>query len=172
MTTRLEGETQTWEQRLQQLLPLFGHRNWIVVADSAYPAQSNPGIETIFTGEDHLRLLGKVLYAVAAQPHVRANVYIDAELMHVPEKDAPGVTELRGEIESLVGQKARSLDHEQIIARLDESAKLFNIVILKSTLAIPYTSVFLQLDCGYWNQDAEERLRNAIANKPAATSGS
>jgi hypothetical protein len=92
--------------------------------------------------------------------------------MHVPEKDAPGVTELRGEIESLVGQKARSLDHEQIIARLDESAKLFNIVILKSTLAIPYTSVFLQLDCGYWNQDAEERLRNAIANKPAATSGS
>jgi hypothetical protein len=158
---------QTWEQRLQRLLPLFGHRNWIVVADSAYPAQSNSGIETISTGEDHLRLLGKVLYSVAAQPHVRANIYLDEELARVPEQDAPGVTELRNEIANLVGLKARVLAHEQIIAKLDESAKLFNILILKSTLAIPYTSVFLQLDCGYWNQDAEERLRKSLATTTA-----
>lgn len=171
MTAGLENESQTWEQRLRSLLPLFGHRNWIVVADSAYPAQSNPGIETIATGEDHLRLLGRVLYSVAAQPHVRANVYIDAELAQVPEKDAPGVTEIRGEIESLVGRNARVLEHEQIISKLDASARLFNIVIFKSTLAIPYTSVFLELDCGYWNPDAEKRLRNSIADQTATASG-
>jgi hypothetical protein len=168
--TRLECETQTWEQRLRSLLSLFGHRNWIVVADSAYPAQSNAGIETISTGEDHLRLLGKVLYSVAAQPHIRANIYVDAELAHVPEMDAPGVTELRGDIERLVGRKARVLEHEQMIAKLDESAKLFNIVILKSTLAIPYTSVFLELDCGYWNPDAETRLRKSIGDSTAVSS--
>ena len=28
-----------WEARLDELLPQFGHRNWFVVADSAYPAQ-------------------------------------------------------------------------------------------------------------------------------------
>jgi hypothetical protein len=33
-----------WKQQLKDLLPLFGHRNWIVVADSAYPAQSRSGI--------------------------------------------------------------------------------------------------------------------------------
>jgi hypothetical protein len=168
--TRLECETQTWEQRLRSLLSLFGHRNWIVVADSAYPAQSNAGIETISTGEDHLRLLGKVLYSVAAQPHIRANIYVDAELAHVPEMDAPGVTELRGDIERLVGRKARVLEHEQMIAKLDESAKLFNIVILKSTLAIPYTSVFLELDCGYWNPDAETRLRKSIGDSTVVSS--
>jgi L-fucose mutarotase/ribose pyranase (RbsD/FucU family) len=171
VTARLESDTQTWEQRLLRVLPLLGHRNWIVVADSAYPAQSNPGIETIYTGEDHLRLLGKVLHSVAAQPHVRANIYMDAELAHVPEHDAPGVTELRREIEHLVGQSARLQGHEQIIAKLDESAKLFNIVILKSTLAIPYTSVFLELDCGYWNPDAEKRLRESLAEtNPVASS--
>jgi hypothetical protein len=170
VTTRLEGEAETWEQRLQRLLPRFGHRNWIVVADSAYPAQSNPGIETISTGEDHLRLLGKALESIAAQPHVRANVYLDAELTHVQEKDAAGVTELRGDIECLVGRTARVLEHEQIIAKLDESAKVFNIVILKSTLAIPYTSVFLELDCGYWSPDAETRLRKSIADSTAAIS--
>jgi len=171
LTLRIESETQTWEQRLQRLLPLYGHRNWIVIADSAYPAQSNPGIETISTGEDHLRLLGKVLYSVAAQPHVRANIYMDAELAQVPEKDAPGVTELRGEIANLVARKARVIEHDQIIAKLDESARLFNIVILKSTLAIPYTSVFLELDCGYWNPDAEKRLRESLATTTATAPG-
>jgi D-ribose pyranose/furanose isomerase RbsD len=170
VTTRLEGETETWEQRLQRLLPRFGHRNWIVVADSAYPAQSNPGIETISTGEDHLRLLGKVLESIAAQSHVRANVYLDTELAHVQEKDAAGVTELCGQIRRVVGGKLNVLEHEQIIAKLDQSAKLFNIVILKSTLAIPYTSVFLELDCGYWNPDAETRLRKSIADSTAAIS--
>jgi len=171
VTARLEREEQTWEQRLRHLLPLFGHRNWIVVADSAYPAQSNPGIETIYTGEDHVRLLGKVIDSIAAQTHVRGNVYIDAELKQVTEKDAAGVTEVRSAMERVVGRNARVLEHERIIAKLDESAKLFNVVILKSTLTIPYTSVFVELDCGYWNADAEKRLRESIADTTAATSG-
>ena len=164
MTNHPEHETGSWEERLGRLLPLLGHRNWIVVADSAYPAQSHQGIETISTGEDHLRLLGKVLDSIAAQNHLRANVYLDAELAHVPEEDAPGVSELRIELDRLLGPHAHVLEHEQIIARLDESARLFKIVALKSTGVIPYTSVFLQLECGYWNEDAEKRLRNSLRN--------
>ena len=30
-------------------------------------------------------------------------------------------------------------------------------------MTIPYTSVFFELDCGYWNAGAEQRLREAIA---------
>jgi hypothetical protein len=44
-------------------------------------------------------------------------------------------------------------------------------VILKSTLAIPYASVFLELGCGYWNGDAEKRLRNALADTTAVAAG-
>src|SRR5919202_365318 len=29
-----------WKQELAERIPLYGHRNWIVVADSAYPAQA------------------------------------------------------------------------------------------------------------------------------------
>jgi hypothetical protein len=171
VTSRPGNESATWEQRLHQLLPQYGHRNWIVVADSAYPSQSNPGIETIATGEDHLPLLERALKLIAGQHHIRADVYLDSELTHVSEQDAPGVTELRGGIESLVGQRARTLYHEKIIARLDESAKLFDILILKSTLTIPYSSVFLELDCGYWSADAEKRLRVSIASKTTAALG-
>ncbi len=152
-----------WESRLQACLPLFGHRNWIVVADSAYPAQSKPGIETIATGADQLQVVATVFAAIAACSHIRAKVYIDRELAFVSNSDAPGVADYRTELEKLLnGATALQLPHEQIIYSLDQSAEVFRILILKTTLAIPYTSVFFELDCGYWNAEAEARLRAAI----------
>lgn len=162
MNTRSGRGFESWETSLTRMMPVFGHRNWIVVADAAYPAQSNPGIETVFTGSDHAEVLGKVLAAMAASSHVRANIYLDAELQLVKEEDAPGVSAVRREIaQHLAGKNMRSLAHEQIIIRLDEAGKLFRILIFKSTLRIPYTSVFLELDCGYWSEGAEKRLRSA-----------
>jgi hypothetical protein len=69
----------------------------------------------------------------------------------------------------LAGKNTRELTHEEIIARLDRAGKLFRILILKSTLAIPYSSVFLELDCGYWSEEAEERLRRVQPDKTATS---
>ena len=166
MNTNPDREFESWKARLARMMPLLGHRNWIVVADAAYPAQSNPGIETLFTGGDHAEVLGSVLAAIAASSHVRANIYLDAELQLVTEEDAPGVSAVRRQITGhLPAENTRSLAHEQIITRLDEAGKLFRILIFKSTLRIPYTSVFLELDCGYWSEDAEKRLRSAQPNQ-------
>jgi hypothetical protein len=122
----------------------------------------------VFTGGDHTEVLRKVLDAIGASIHVRTNVYIDAELKQVAEEDAPGVTALRKElIRLLAGKNTRELAHEEIIARLDRAGNLFRILILKSTLAIPYSSVFLELDCGYWSEEAEERLRGVKATETA-----
>jgi L-fucose mutarotase/ribose pyranase (RbsD/FucU family) len=158
-----------WERRLSCALPLFGHRNWIVVADAAYPAQSSAGIETICTCADQVHVLRGVIDAIAAATHIRANVYLDYELPFVPELDAPGVASYRRELELLMANSVvNRLPHEQIIARLDQSAQVFRILILKTELTIPYTSVFFELDCGYWGQEAEERLRDAIAQSNAS----
>jgi hypothetical protein len=162
-----------WEQVLDHALPNFGHRNWIVIADSAYPAHSNPGIETVATGADHIQVLSKVLAALATQKHVRPTLYADRELAAVAETDAPGVSEFRGNLHRLsASRNLHELPHEQIIALLDEAASLFRILILKTTLCIPYTSVFINLDCGYWTADAEARLRVSLAasGSPASKS--
>jgi hypothetical protein len=37
------------------------------------------------------------------------------------------------------------------------------VLVLKTRLTIPYTSVFIRLECGYWSADAEKRLRAAMA---------
>ena len=57
----------------------------------------------------------------------------------------------------------RSVPHEELIAKLDGAAKMFRILILKTDMTLPYTSVFVQLDCGYWISDAEKRLRDRIS---------
>ncbi|MGH9604268.1 MAG: RbsD/FucU domain-containing protein [Terracidiphilus sp.] len=152
-----------WEQHLKSTLQLFGHRNWIVVADSAYPAQSKPGIETMVAGGDQIDVLRKVREAIAASSHVRANVYADLEMAFVDESDAPGIGEYKTQLSAaLKGARLSYVPHEEIIAKLDRAAQVFRILIVKTAMAIPYTSVFFELDCGYWSAEAEARLRLAM----------
>lgn len=163
MSNVTASATADWEAKLAALLPLFGHRNWVVVADSAYPAQSKPGIETLVTGADQVHVLRKVIDVIAASNHIRANVYLDNELEFIPERDAPGVANYRHELGALLADSTPfRLPHDRIIAKLDQSAQVFRILIIKTDLIIPYTSVFFELDCGYWNDDAEQRLRETI----------
>jgi D-ribose pyranose/furanose isomerase RbsD len=156
--------TSDWKTQLSDILPLFGHRNWIVVADSAYPAQSKPGIVTIVSGAEQLHVVQHVLDAVTACSHVRANVYADRELAFVPEIDAPGIEDYRKQLDAILhGTRVEYIPHDKIIAKLDQSAQVFSILLIKTEMTIPYTSVFFELDCGYWNADAEQRLRQLIA---------
>ena len=153
-----------WKLRLTELLPLYGHRNWIVVADSAYPVQSNPGIETIVAGGDHLSVVKHVFSSIAESKHVRANVFADREIEFVSISDAPAVLDFSRKLGAVLqGSGISYLPHEQIIQKLDESAKLFRVLIIKTDMTVPYTSVFFELDCGYWSTDAEQRLRKAIS---------
>ncbi|MGH9589227.1 MAG: RbsD/FucU domain-containing protein [Terracidiphilus sp.] len=151
-----------WERRLAELLPLYGHRNWIVVADSAYPAQSRPGIETIFAGGDQVEAVTKVFNAITESTHLRANIYVDEELASVAEHAAAGVLDYRGQLQRTLGPGVHRLPHEQIIAKLDQAAQLVRILIVKTSMTIPYTTVFFELDCGYWNAENEQRLRNSM----------
>ena len=52
--------TKDWEQVLSQQIKLLGHRNWIVVADAAYPLQSKNGITTLESNIDHFKTIEKV----------------------------------------------------------------------------------------------------------------
>lgn len=165
--TMLTGCASTsWEQNLHQQLSVMGHRNFVVIADSAYPHQSNPGIQTICTGDNHPEVIRKVLAAIDATAHVKPVVYVDTELQHVAESDACGVTAYRDNLRQLLNNKrTQQIPHERIIEKLDQAAGLFTVLILKTNMVLPYTSVFIELDCGYWNDTAERSLREAMASQ-------
>ena len=163
MSTSSNLARPNWQSTLRRELPLLGHRNWIVIADSAYPLQTAPGIETIYADADQVKVVETVLAELGKTRHVRPIIFTDAELKHVTEKDAPGIEKYRTALARVLGGRpVQVLPHEQILAQLDTAGKTFKVLVIKTPLALPYTSVFLQLDCAYWNADAEKRLRNAM----------
>jgi hypothetical protein len=153
----------SWMEILESELPVFGHRNWVVVADAAFPAYSRSGITVIATGEDHFKVLSEALQAIDRSPHIRPRIYLDRELDFVSEADAPGMDACRKRLaEVLAGRDARPILHQELIDKLDEVAGTFRVLMLKTTLALPYTSVFIELDCGYWTEQGEAGMREKM----------
>jgi hypothetical protein len=128
----------------------------------AYPLQTQPGIKTVYTHEAYMEILDFVYREIENAPHVKAAIYQDRELLYLNEKDAAGIDALRGQMQTLFGDRRTFVPHEELINRLDEVSRKFNVVILKSNLTVPYTSTFFELDCNYWDGAREEALRQAI----------
>ena len=158
-----KSDTSDIRSLIQSRLPGLGHRNWIVVADSAYPMQISAGVETITVNADQLSVVKEVLAALAKTKHVRPHIYRDAEMDFVSSKHAPGITAYKKGLDGMLkGQSVDKMLHEEIIAKLDEAGKTFKVLLIKTPLTVPYTSVFFQLECGYWSDAAEKEMRAAM----------
>jgi len=152
-----------WKARVAQTMPLMGHRNWVLIVDSAYPLQSSPGVETIETNANQLDVLRYVLGSVNSSIHVRPLIYMDKELPYVGDDDAPGASAYRDQVQKMLANYTiESMLHERVINQIDETSKEFHVLVLKTTMTIPYSSVFIRLDCKYWSADAEKRMRQRM----------
>lgn len=161
-----EASAQTWKSVIEQRLPKYGHRNWIVIADAAYPSQSADGIETVATGAGQLEVLQHVLKKIDSASHIRPVVLVDEELQDVPERNAAGVEAYREQLDQIFDDRSvKVMPHDEIIGKLDKGSQLFNVLILKTKMTIPYTSVFIELDCGYWDAESEQQLREKIKDR-------
>lgn len=155
-----------WKNQLDKQIKLLGHRNWILIVDAAYPLQSKQGIKTIVTNEDQLNVVNEVLQVVEKNNHVFPEVFLDKEIDFVSEKSVQGIGNYRRELTQLLEGEIVSKElHEKLIGMIDDSAKTFNILVLKTNMTIPYTSVFLRLNCGYWSLEQEKEMRNNLANQ-------
>ena len=161
---KVEDQKPDWKSNVEKTLKTFGHRNWIVVADAAYPEQSNPAINTITIDAGQLAAVEYVNRLIEKAGHVDATIFLDKEIKYVPEENAKGIEKYRTELSEIFqGKTVETMLHEDIIRQLDESAKLFNVLIIKTDLALPYTSVFFRLECGYWNEESENQLRSSLS---------
>ena len=151
-TQKDDNKVADWKTFLKEELPILGHRNWIVVTDMAYPLQTNPGIKTIFAAEPYEEVVETVNSMIEEAPHVFAHA--------LSEELAPGWDEYKARMsQALDLSNVRWMPHEELIARLDEVSRLCQVVIIKTSLTIPYTSTFFELDCGYWDGERERKIR-------------
>lgn len=154
---------ENWQHQFDSILPLLGHRNWIIVVDKAFPAQSAAGMEVINTNDEMLPVLKYTLQRIAASTHVNPIVYRDREIKYITEKEAKGITALKVNIDALLGNKpVQSIVHDSVFTKMDAASKLFKILVLKTNAVSPYSSVYLQLDCKYWSANKEKELRESM----------
>ena len=151
-----------WQEEFDLKLPLLGHRNWILVVDKAYPLQSAPGIEYIDSQQDIDKVLDYVLNEIDESSHVRPIIYTDKELEVLPQigKEEAEMVSLLKEV--IGDREIQSIPHEEIFTKLDTASKLFNVLVIKTESTIAYSSVFIELDCGYWSAEKEAKLRNLM----------
>ena len=155
----------SWEKRLDNLLPYLGHRNWIIIVDKAFPAQTSPGMEIINTDSDILDVSKLVLARLNASSHVKPVIYLDKEFEYLTTGQVPQIPAFRDKYKALFKEyPAQTMLHESVFGKLDEASRLFKIIVLKTNCLIPYSSVFIELDCKYWNDKAEQELRKSMSH--------
>lgn len=144
---------------LQQL----GARNWVVVADPTYPIPSGAGAVTISVPGDSADTFREVLDQLELHAAVTPRIWVCNELDAVPEERAPGINEHRKSVNSLLsGRFCYRLDEKIIAMQLADAAKQYRVLYIKTNTHLPYSTIAIELDSGYWNSDDETEIRERL----------
>ena len=161
-----KSDPSPWGAVLDSELRAMGYRNWIVVGDSAFPIHSRRGVRTLLIDGEIPEVLEGVLQSLENAQKVSPRIYTGRELRHVPNDKAPGIEAYRKALEKSVhGHPVREMDFRSLSMILEDSSKSFAVLVLKTNTALPYSSVFIELDSAYWDGEAESEMRKEILEK-------
>jgi len=167
----MTGDSAPWKGAVRRHTAELGFRNWIVIAEASFPAYSRAGAHQVPANVEIPEALAYVLEEIDQTQHVKPNVYLTRELRSMSNDTAPGIDDLRAKTqEALAGIEATSLDQESLMSLLADANRSFDVLIIRTTSALPYSSVFIELQPGYWDAESEQQLRDRISSerkKPA-----
>ncbi len=156
----------TWQAAVERQVNQLGYRNWIVIAEASFPAHNRGGLRQVSAAVEIPEALDYVLNALEKTENVRPNVYVTREVRAVENNFAPGIDEYRGKVkEAFHGHDTTELDQQSLLTLMEDANKNFDVLVIRTTSALPYTSVFLELQPAYWDVDSETRLREKIARE-------
>ncbi len=156
----------TWQDAVNRQAGQLGYRNWIIIAEASFPAHSRPGFRQVNADVEVPEALDYVLKSLEQTEHVRPRIYLPRELRSVENDFAPGIEDLRKRIHaSLHGHEANELEQQSLLTLLEDASRSFDVLVIRTPTALPYSSVFLELQPGYWDAESEERLRTRIQDE-------
>ena len=153
----------SWQGAVDHLAGQLGYRNWIVISEASFPAQNRPGIHHVTAPVEVPEALDYVLQTLEQTENVRPQLYLARELRSVENDYAPGIEEMRKKIQkALHAHETTELDQQSLLTLLEDANRSFNVLVIRTQTALPYSSVFLELQPGYWDAASEARLRERI----------
>lgn len=155
-----------WKAAVEVQTAQLGYRNWIVIAEASFPAHSRLGTRQVNAYESIPVVLDEVLRILEKTEHVRPRIYTPRELRVVENDFAPGIDEYRKVLDgALHGHEVTELDQDSLMTLVNDAKKSFDVLVIRTTTALPYSSVFLELQPGYWDGESEQRLRAEMQRK-------
>lgn len=152
-----------WKDAIAVQTSQLGYRNWIVVAEASFPAHSRTGIRQINSYQEAPVVLEEVLRALEQTEHVRPRLYVCRELRAVENDYAPGIEDYRKNIRAAMhGRETTELEQSSLMTLIQDATKSFDVLVVRTSTALPYSSVFLELEPGYWDGESEDHLRSQI----------
>lgn len=152
-----------WKDQLQDEVANLGAGNWIVVAEKAFPIPQGEGVKVIHADAELAQTLLSVFDSIESEGHVWPKIYNLREFKYVGEDYAPGVGKLRAQKEVVfAGRKMQEVTARTADLIFNAAIKKYRVLIVKTESAYPYSSVFMELDSGYWNGISEDALRKSM----------
>ncbi len=158
-----------WKSDLKSEIQALGYRNWIVVADASFPFYNRKGIRTVAAPVETPEVIAEIISTIDVTQHVKPHFYLARELPAVKNNLAPGINQFRQELKtSLAGYKPTELDEATLNRLLQGTSSSYAVLVIKTQTSLPYSAVFIELDSGYWDGDAERELRQQLNDKASS----
>ena len=159
----IEQKPPSWKESLQSAVADLGAKNWIVVTEKAFPIPEAEGVQVVHADAELPEALLEVFDSIESEGHIWPRIYNLREFKHLEEDYAPGVGKLRTQKEQVfAGRKMQEITARTANLIFLAAVKKYRVLIVKTESAYPYSSVYMELDSGYWNGVSEDALRAAM----------
>jgi L-fucose mutarotase/ribose pyranase (RbsD/FucU family) len=156
----------SWKIAVDRQTDQLGYRNWIVIAEASFPAHSRTGVRQVAAPVEVPEALDYVLHTLERTENLRPSIYLTRELQSVENDFAPGIDQVREHItNALHGHEPIILDQQSLLTLLEDANRSFDVLVIRTQSALPYASVFIELQPGYWDASSESRLRERIRHE-------
>lgn len=155
-----------WAAEVKREVMSMGYSNWIVIAEASFPVHSRRGVRTLIVDGEIPDILDEVVTALEYSESVKPFFTTAKELPYIQNDRAPGIDMFRDRLKvALHGHGTREMDYRSLGLLLENEANKFAVLVLKTKTALPYTSVFIELQSNYWDTESERAMRQRMSTK-------
>lgn len=157
-----------WRSDIETHASQLGYGNWIVVTEASFPAYKRLGTRRISVDRTIPDILDQILRSLEKTEYVRPKIYLPTELGVIENDFSPGIESYRNALdEALHGYEVTRAEQESLRILVADAQRSLDVLVIRSNTALPYSSIFIELEPGYWDGASESRLRGRMRKQQA-----
>ncbi len=168
-----EHRQSPWKAAVHRHTSQLGFRNWIIIAEASFPALGRTGVMQVPANVEIPEALDYVLKDIDQSQHVKPSIFFTRESQVIDNDSAPGIDLLRQKVRQSIQEMATTtMEQDSLLTVLQDINRSFDVLIIRTNTTLPYSSIFIELQPGYWDAESEDKLRQRMQTKPLQASNS